>query len=436
MDRIFISLLIVLLLTSCTSKKTITVLTDRYESSMRADHSVVAQLSAVLHSIDINLQENVDTASLERTFLKRVKAKEADMAIVKNDILIDDSLADLRTVMPLFPDVFLMLCKKETSYKNITSLMEHGRVVMITDKKEEIPIINGFLESLKLDPRNVIFLKNPQEPATLQRAKENADVIIMFSSLNNPMVGNLLAEKPGFTLYSTTGKEPGSVIDGFSLKFPQVVPYLIPQGIFNGFPNEPVQTFAIYDVLVCHKDVEPELVYDFNESVFNAEARLAQDNFEFGLLTEKFNNHTFLFPLHAGTVAYLNRNQPSFWERYSELVGLAVSILAVIVGAISTSYHKLKQRKKDRIDEYYKRIIEIDDRAHALSVTRQELESMLQELSHIRKRAFQLLVSERIEANHAFIIFLLLMQSTVQRIDTEAEHLRHLSRSTFVPREN
>lgn len=435
MDRIFTLFLVVLLLTSCTTKKTITVLTDRYESSMRADHSVVAHLSAVLHSIGIKLQENIDTASLERTFLKRVKVKEADMAIVKNDILIDDSLADLRTVMPLFPDVFLMLYK-ETPYKSMTSLMEHGRVIMITDKKEEIPIINGFLESLKLYPRNMSFLRNPQEPATLQRAKENADVIIMFSSLNNPMVGNLLAEKPGFTLYGAAGKEPGSVIDGFSLRYPQAVPYLIPQGIFNGFPSEPVQTFAIYDVLVCHKDVEPELVYDFNESVFNAEARLAQDNFEFGLLSEKFNVHTFLFPLHAGTVAYLNRNQPSFWERYSELVGLAVSILAVIAGAISTSYHKLKQRKKDRIDEYYKRIIEIDDRAHALSVTHQELESMLVELSHIRKRAFQLLVSERIEANDAFIIFLLLMQATVQRIDSEAEHLRQLSRSTFVPREN
>ncbi len=140
-------------------------------------------------------------------------------------------------------------------------------------------------------------------------------------------------------------------------------------------------------------------------------------------MQDEFNPQTFAFPVHTGTSAYLNRNQPSFWERYAEVVGLGASIIAVIAGAVSRYYSRWRQRRKDRIDEYYLRVMTLGDKAHQTGITSEQLEKMLVELQNIRTHAFKLLVAERIAADDAFIIFQLLPQATVQYVESRAEKL-------------
>lgn len=410
-------LAIAISLLSCTNKRTLTVLTDQREAPQ---NTLIPALSRALAPIHLSLRESLVNANLERSLLQRVNSGEADMAVVKNDIRIDESLSNIRTVMPLFPDVFLMLYKQQGN-QTVKSIIDNNRVVMIVDKDEEQPVMEKFLKSLQCHPQHVKRIRRAQNKAAVQQAARNAEVILMFSSLNNPEVGALLNNDSTFHIFNPG--PVGSNVEGFCLQFPQAVAYTIPTGIFDGFPTQAVRTFAIYDVLVCNKNMEPELTYDINESIYNAKARLAQDNFEFAVLQENFNDRTFAFPLHQGTSAFLNRNQPSFWERYAEVVGLGGSILAVIAGALSRYYSQWKQKRKDRIDEYYLRVMTLGDKAHLPDITHEQLDEMLVELQTIRTHAFKLLVAERIAANDAFIIFQLLLQSTVQYVESRAEKL-------------
>lgn len=412
-----------------TKKKSLTVLTDRYES-VSSDRSTVSLLSKGVEDLNIILAEDADTTSTEQTLLNRVNKGEADMAIIKNDIMTYDPMSNVRTLMPLFPEVLLTLYKEKSQFASDTALLRNGVVAIVTDKEEERLVIERFLKNIQCIPSNILHFKNSQDSATLAEASLKADAIVMFSSLNNPNVARLLNQENRFILYNT--QEAASSVVGFCTQYPQAVPYVIPKGIFNGFPKAPVATFAVYDVLICNKNLEPEVVYDLTESIFNAKARLALDNFEFGLLSEDFNDHNFLFPLHPGVVDYQTRDQPSFLERYSEAVGLFVSLVVIATGAISTSYNKLKQRKKDKVDEYYKYVLKISDKAHESMVTSKELERYLNELFMIRNHAFQLLVDERVEANNSFVIFLMLLQSTVEYIESQVQKMRLVTHPVFL----
>jgi hypothetical protein len=415
---------IFILLSSCVKKNSLTIVSDRVEDAEQSGNSITASLRRSLASANITLTVSTDSTNRERAILEKINSGEEDMALIKNSIRVDDSYSNIRTVMPLFPEVFITLYKDTGNNTDFDSLVTHGKIVFITNKDEELQLINKFLNLLKLKPRCAIQVNGHYNPTTLHAAVQEADVVMLFSSLNSRLLRTLLREEERFRLYdfNAGGYSYGSVIDGFCLQFGQAVPFTIPKGTFDNLPGTPVQTFAVYDILVCHKQLESELIYDFIESIFNFKARLAQDNFEFALLQEDFDNHTFLFPLHAGSTAFLNRNQPTFWERYAELIGLVVSILAIAAGALSTMVHQLKQRKKDKIDEYYMKVITIGSRSYQPEVSTTDLQALLQELLRIRLHVFQLLIDERISANSAFIIFLLLTQSTVQHLESRLEH--------------
>lgn len=412
--------LVLLILTACTNRHNLAVLTDKHSEPGK---SVIPVLSQALQPISMKMDEKVIDASSEFELLEMVNSGKADMAIVKNDTYINEKMENLRTVAPLFPDVFLILVKGNKAAMPIKKLLEGNKVMIVIDKLEEETVIHHFWEVMQVHPSHIRISRTADDPHAFDTAREYADVIVTFSSINNPELSALL-QRNEFKIYDgqLADSRPGSHIDGFCIRFPQAVPYIIPQGIYDGYPEASVKTFAIYDVLVCHKNIDPAITYDINESIFQAKAFLAQQNFEFGLLQENFDDHTFIFPLHEGTASYLNRNQPSFWERYAEVIGLAGSVLIVLAGWISGRYRHWKQRRKDKIDEYYLRVMEISDKAHQGNLNKEELNFLLDELRQIRNHAFKLLVNEHVSADNAFVIFQMLLQSTVHYLESLMLH--------------
>ncbi|UII34591.1 hypothetical protein LVD17_12310 [Fulvivirga ulvae] len=406
---------------SCGRNNSFTIISEHTEDSGKAGKSIVGALQRSLEDTGTKMSVKVDTTWQERSILDKINSGSEDMALVKNSIAIDDSYPNIRTVMPLFPEVLLTLYKGEEH--TLDSLLAHGNVVFIIDKDEEQQLIESFLDMLQLVPSRARRVKKHGETETLRRAVKSADVIMLLSSLNSPQINEIMQWEDGLKIYDFNADDYqyGSVIDGFCLRYSQAIPFTIPKGIFDNLSGTPVRTLAVYDVLISNKQTDSDDIYDMVEAIFSSKARLARDNFEFALLNDDFDSHTFLFPLHAGSKAYLNRNQPTFWERYAELVGVLVSVLAISAGAASTAYHKLKQRRKDKIDEYYTKVISISNKSYYKSVSPDERKLLLEELLQIRFDVFQLLIKERISANSAFIIFLLLTQSTIQYLESKVE---------------
>ena len=114
-------------------------------------------------------------------------------------------------------------------------------------------------------------------------------------------------------------------------------------------------------------------------------------------------NATLSFPLHQGSLNYLNRDEPSFFERYAELIGVSITIIVLFSGGLLRIRTYLRQRKKDKIDVYYQRLLDLK---YAFYENEIQLPALYKKLEETRNKAFTGLIKEELSADSSFMIFM------------------------------
>jgi hypothetical protein len=357
----------------------------------------------------------------EADIIKLIDDEKIDIGIVKNDVDLHGGYSNVRTLMPLFPDVLLILCRSDSG-NSIQNLFAKNKAAMILDKKEERNVIDLFLKKNGASTENMGEI-HAADSAALTEALNDYDVLVLFASLNSNSVRNILRNWNG-TIYSLDDPKlmgQGSMVDGFCMAYPKALPFIIPKGTYGRWPLQPVLTFAVYDVLVCNKNLDEHLVYDMLKNIYDMQSTLAEDNFEFGLLDADVESHKFSFPLHEGAIKYMLRDKPTFWERESEVLGLIITLVVLASGGLTTLLKYFKQRRKDRVDTYYQKVIYVNTRARQTKDIEQK-ENFLTELLLIRTNAFEQLIAESLDANEAFTIFGNLVNSSIQELEQDIKN--------------
>jgi hypothetical protein len=92
-------------------------------------------------------------------------------------------------------------------------------------------------------------------------------------------------------------------------------------------------------------------------------------------------------------------------------------------GGLTTLFKYLKQRRKDRVDSYYHKVLLVINHAretHDLMKKRK----CLSELFLIRNNAFEQLISEKLDANEAFTIFTNLLNGAIHELEGDIRALQ------------
>jgi TRAP-type uncharacterized transport system substrate-binding protein len=402
----------------CSEKKDFTVISDLELGETVANHPTVTSLKKAVSQMGVTLSFKDVAIEKEADIIDLINTRKIDIGIVKNDVEISSGFNNVRTLLPLFPDVLLILSRNDSA-ASIQTLFSKRKAAAILDKEEEMSVIEKFLKK-NGTPADHIGRIRAADTDGITEALNEYDLLILFASLNSPSVRNILRSWNG-TIYSLDdpalmGK--GSIVDGFCLAYPKAVPFIIPKATYGQWPLKPVLTFAVYDVLVCHKDLDPHTAYDMVQNIYDHRQSLSEENFEFGMLDDKLESHKFSFPLHEGAIKYMTRDQPSFWERESEVIGLLVTILVLTSGGITTLFKYFKQRRKDRVDTYYQRVLYVIKHARE-SQDVDKKKKYLAELFLIRSNAFEQLIAENLDANEAFTIFVNLLNGAVQELESD-----------------
>jgi hypothetical protein len=214
----------------------------------------------------------------------------------------------------------------------------------------------------------------------------------------------------------------GSSVDGFCLKYPRARPYIIPRNALGTIPREPVLTISIDALLLSHDKVSQYEIYNFLEVLFDNLQLLANLDPLLGHVSETFQTEHLNFPLHKGTRNFLAREEPSFFERYAELIGVIFSILVVLWGGISAFNRRLRRAKKDRIDVYYTDVLEIEKRIE----NSEEVETLLeiaQQVKDLKAHAFDQLIKERLIADESFRIFISLANESLALAERKIQEI-------------
>ena len=211
----------------------------------------------------------------------------------------------------------------------------------------------------------------------------------------------------------------GTVAEGIVLRNPRLRTFVIPAATYPELSEAPVLTLAARSILVGREDFDSKHAYLISEHLFeHAQDVGAGYHLVSHELSENMSSDSLALALHPGVRRYVEKDRPTFVERYVEVIALAITILAGIGSGLITLYNYRRSQRKDRIDVYYNQALALRSRVERSDAV-PELAEIEKEMKGLQEEVMALLVDERLDANHALTIFMTLSSEVLAETRTK-----------------
>ncbi|MBI5540605.1 MAG: TAXI family TRAP transporter solute-binding subunit [Bacteroidia bacterium] len=420
-------LLIILVFTSCNNKKEYKFATTSKGTSYNEVGGLITEL--------INKNDNINFTMLEGSELgsfvncKKIYRNEVDFAIAQNDTKVsgfldgEGSVVDskIRTVIPLYPEILFVVYADTIVANDIKELVTGRRIGVGPFNSGTHRFFEAYLKHCGVDSSAYKFVHTSWAENIVS---DKIDISVNVGGYNASAVVEMLNSRKCkiFSLgdYRLYGK--GSPVEGFCMNYTTARPFIIPMQTYSYGPKEPVLTLAVDAVLLCNKDVDANDVYTIVDELIKNSKILVDKNPLLSSINSKFDQGTLNFPLHDGTIRYLERDEPSFIEKHIDIIAFLTTILMAGSGVLLAFLRKIKAAKKDRIDEYYEKVLTIEKEMSNINSVA-EIKLSLNRLHLIKQDAFKALIEEKLLANESFNIFLGLTDTIITRLEKKLEEL-------------
>ena len=348
-----------------------------------------------------------DEEQSEESALDALTAGEADIALVSNNMPYRPGIS---TVMPLYPTVLHIGHFGEREFASGTELFRGARVFAGPRGSASRMMFERFTSRSGLSQADFAYVEG---------VDEQPEVFVVFA----PISPDRLAEYPDIRLVSTGSPEDigkGSSIDATTLMNPQLEPFVIPVGTYGDATPTPILTVAVDMMLVARSELSESVVYDLVRELNRLRPALASRRPGlFQSLSDDFNTGNSTFVLHPGLVAYLDRNEPSVYERYSGVAEVAVTVLLALFSASFAGVRIYQMRRKNRIDTFYTDVIAIRS-SLGESSSDEERAAAARKIRNLQNTAFEMLVDEKLSADESFRIFISLSNDALRDLGSTA----------------
>jgi len=374
------------------------------------DQQIAADLVAVFEE---NSDQRIRLVPLPESYLTGLDALEAgygDLALTSNA---QPYRKGVSTIMPLYPTVLHVVYRRGRDASDPRALLKGAIVQAGPPGSSSRQMLERILTGLHLSTDDVTFD---------ERGADLPDVFVLYLPLAPDEVmaavqafgadGNY--EMLSFGVPEDIGA--GSVIDRAVLMNPHSSAFVIPEGTYGDLTPEPVVTLAVDKLLVSRRDLLPATVYDLISEIRRLQPALAAKRpLLFQHLNEEFDASGSTFVLHPGAQAFTLRDEPSFYERYS---GVAEVLVTLLIGVISGTYAVIQiyhRRLKNRIDVFYTEALAVRDAA-AQTESADARARAVEDIRNLQNKAFAMLVDEKLAADDSFRIFITLSNDIIAEL--------------------
>ncbi len=337
--------------------------------------------------------------------LDSLELGKADFGIVDNYSRFSDKVS---SVLPLYPQLLHILHRKEKSPQSLRELFRIGKIFAGIEGSGTRRFVDELMKDIGIDKSNCTFVDVYDF--------FEADVIFAFTDL---LTQEELRDLEGYHLYSidevaNLGK--GSLAEGICTRHPQFEPYVIARDLYGSFTERAILTIKVDAILVCRSDLDVTFVFNTIQTLSENSQDLKNINPLLYQFSSNFDPRKLSFTLHSGSREYLDRNEPTLFERYAELIGVIVTILVALASTLYTITKWQLQKKKNKIDVYYQRLISIRRKTQIAENT-EALVTLKVELQAAQEETIDLVTHEKLLADDSFLIFLNLSKIVNDEID-------------------
>ncbi|MEM7298779.1 MAG: TAXI family TRAP transporter solute-binding subunit, partial [Bacteroidota bacterium] len=345
--------------------------------------------------------------------LDSLMSGSVDIGLVENYVNFREGV---NSAFLVYHEVLHIFYREDIEVNSFADLFYNNTAYIGKQESPTFNLMNDLFDYYSLDLNRISVTMNMAE----------ADVVV---DLTNLFDDEMLNSYDGFKLYSFEDIDQfgeASQVQGITLKYPRLSAFVIPEGSYHEFTREAVVTLSVDLIMMVRSGLGEIAVNDLTKTMLrNRQIFTVIDPLLYNGMNEDFDQGKLNIPLHEGARIFLDRDEPSFFERYAELGGVILSlVIAVGSGLISLTKWQA-QKKKDRIDEFYEDLINIKNKITSLKETK----SVVDQIRHVQtsqNKAFELLISEELIANESFRIYMELSKETISELRAKLRALKAL----------
>lgn len=397
---LFLIILPALLLVSCNPTTT----TFSFIYNPKGPNSEVAEnmkrlLESEFYNVEIKLVEGVHTnANIDSLVLGKI-----DLALIENYVPYEEGV---NSAFSLYSEVLHVFYQGDEP-PSFEDLIYGGNVFVGRRGSPSYNLMMDLFEFYGLDQNRISISFNILE----------SDVIVLLSTL---LKEHELRGFRDFNLFSFDEIDDfgmgGSSVEGISLKYPRIDPFVIPRKTYGDLTNEPIVTLSIDVVMMIRSGMGAVAVTDLTKTMLRNRQTFAPiDPLLYRGMQEDFDQSKLNFPLHEGARVFLDRDEPSFLERYAELGGVVFSIVIAIIGGVISLTKWQTQKKKDKVDEFYEELLKVKNTIPKMRTVREGVDE-IKAVQRSQNRAFEMLISEELVADDSFRIYMELSKETITEL--------------------
>lgn len=277
-------------------------------------------------------------------------------------------------------------------------------VAIIGQTRANIGLLHAILGQYGVPADKVTTLQFSTEDLTTQLKVARFDALLAIGPVGSKITAEAIAAV-------ARGKEPPLFLEiGASEAIEQQNPVYesteIPAGAFGGSrPAEAVETVGVSHYIVARRSLDDDIVGKFTKWLFSAKQAQGGEIPAFTKIESPDTDKAATLAVHPGALAYLEGEQKTFFERYSE--GLYWSLMLVSFfgsgAAWLFSYARTSPSKYERRNDL-EALIAMVKRARTAAI--EELELMVVEVDDIVERAIRQIESGEIEQNRSAAVTL------------------------------
>ena len=345
-----------------------------------------------------DLEIEIQNSSGSKENVTRVSNGMADLCLVQNDIEGDEKI---RSISTLYEEVLHVIVKEGTG--SISELS--GCTISIGPKgggTENLAMVT--LEQLGIKRKDISFRKESLKSGlnALKDGKTNA--VCAVTGIGNLSIKQFLEEGGHQLLF--LGKD---ISENIKYAYPYIHSAVIPSGAYpvapgKGLPENKIPTIGTRVVLACQNNLSNDDIYWLTHFITENKASLVRSHPLLAQMGSPKDLNQIQFPIHEGAELHYDRNEPSFFQEWSETIGLILSILAIAWGATTTIRQIILMRLKDSLDNYFEKVDAITSELID-SVDEKRAKEIAKELHDIRRETTKKLIAEELATDDSFVIF-------------------------------
>ncbi|MGH6710362.1 MAG: TAXI family TRAP transporter solute-binding subunit, partial [Bradyrhizobium sp.] len=326
---------------------------------------------------------------------------------------------------------------KKTPTSKIKSLDELAghRVGVVGRTQANVKLLRTILTEAGINADKVTVTQFGTNQLTEMARDQTVDAFMTVGPLNSKITVDAI------NATATARGEPKflpiEVSETIAKKHPIYESEEIPGSIFASSPARPedkVETVSVNHLIIAPKSLADTAVGAFARQLFTARQQLARELPTASQIEKPDTDKDAALPAHAGAAAYIDGNERTFLERYTDYIWGAILVFSGLGSAWAWLQHYWKRDEREQYFEHRDNLLDLISRARTAE-TPEELQEMQGAADALLREAFDCYEDGAIEDGDLSVISLALEQfhhavadrrATLETIAPDQQRLRAL----------